>query len=172
MTRLPRCPGSTLVLWLNQETVHDFVLLFLPPCGTYLTPLATGSLEPSLLVCFTPGCLTSIDLSSLFFTCIDTNQATTCTYNTWLRVSQHHIVNHSSHASRKSSGWRLGLGPIASSFLPSQIHRDACFFMCAVSNVVFFLLTNSKTRGNQKKVGKVRCNKGYDKREEESKLRT
>jgi hypothetical protein len=28
----------------------DFVLLFLPPCGPQLTPLATGSLESSLLV--------------------------------------------------------------------------------------------------------------------------
>jgi hypothetical protein len=27
MTRLPRSPGSTLVLRLNQETVHDFILL-------------------------------------------------------------------------------------------------------------------------------------------------
>jgi hypothetical protein len=33
MTRLPRSPGSTLVLRLNQETVHDFVLLFLLLCG-------------------------------------------------------------------------------------------------------------------------------------------
>jgi hypothetical protein len=42
---LPRSPGSTLVLRLNQETVHDFILLFMPPCGPHLTPLATGSLE-------------------------------------------------------------------------------------------------------------------------------
>jgi hypothetical protein len=33
MTRLRRSPGSTLVLRLNQETVHDFILLFMPPCG-------------------------------------------------------------------------------------------------------------------------------------------
>jgi hypothetical protein len=64
-----------LVLWLNQVTrrflvnrrkprvqtpivshypapapVHDFVLLFLPPCVPQLTPLATGSLESGLLV--------------------------------------------------------------------------------------------------------------------------
>jgi hypothetical protein len=45
MTRLPRSPGSTLILRLNQETVHDFILLFMPPCGPHLTPLATGSLE-------------------------------------------------------------------------------------------------------------------------------
>jgi hypothetical protein len=50
MTRLPRSPGSTLVLSLYQETVHDFILLFMPPCGPHLTPLATGSLERSLLV--------------------------------------------------------------------------------------------------------------------------
>jgi hypothetical protein len=40
MTRLPRSPGSTLVLRLNQETAHDFILPFLPPCGPHLTPLA------------------------------------------------------------------------------------------------------------------------------------
>jgi hypothetical protein len=36
MTRLPRSPGSTLVFRLNQETVHDFILLFMPPCGPHL----------------------------------------------------------------------------------------------------------------------------------------
>jgi hypothetical protein len=82
MTRLPRSPGSTLVLRLNQETVHDFVPLFLPPCGPHLTPLATGSLEPGLLVFSTPGGLTGDDLSRLFFTCTNTSQAATCTCNT------------------------------------------------------------------------------------------
>jgi hypothetical protein len=42
MTRLPRSADPTLVLRLNQETVHDFILLFMPPCGPHLTPLATG----------------------------------------------------------------------------------------------------------------------------------
>jgi hypothetical protein len=82
MTRLPRSLGSTLVLRLNQETVHDFILLFMPPCGPHLTPLATGSLERSLLVFFTPGGLTGNDLSRLFFTCTNTSQAATCTCNT------------------------------------------------------------------------------------------
>jgi hypothetical protein len=45
MTRLPRSPDSTLVFGLNQETVHDFILLLMPPCGPHLTALATGSLE-------------------------------------------------------------------------------------------------------------------------------
>jgi hypothetical protein len=45
MTRLPRSPGSHLVLRLYQETVHDFILLFMPPCVPHLTPLATGSVE-------------------------------------------------------------------------------------------------------------------------------
>jgi hypothetical protein len=81
MTRLPCSPDSTLVLRLNQETVHDFILPFLPPCGPHLTPLATGSLEPSLLVFSTPGGLTSNDLSHLFFTCTSTSQAATCTRN-------------------------------------------------------------------------------------------
>jgi hypothetical protein len=82
MTRLSRSPVSTLVWWLNHETVHDFVLLFMPPCGPHLTPLATGSLERSLLVFSTPGGLTGEDLSRLFFTCTNTSQAATCTCNT------------------------------------------------------------------------------------------
>jgi hypothetical protein len=61
MTWLPRSPDLTLVLRLNQETVHDFILPFLPPCGPHLTPLATGSLEPSLLVFSTPRGLTGKD---------------------------------------------------------------------------------------------------------------
>jgi hypothetical protein len=64
MTWPPRSPGSTLVLRLNQETFHDFVLLLLPPCDPHLTPLASGTLEPSLLVCSTPGGLTDFDLSA------------------------------------------------------------------------------------------------------------
>jgi hypothetical protein len=82
MTRLPRSPGSTLVLRLNQETVHDFILLFMPPCGPHLTPLATGSLERSLHVFSTPGGLTGDNLSHLFFTYTNTSQATTYTCNT------------------------------------------------------------------------------------------
>jgi hypothetical protein len=58
MPWLPLSPSSTLVLRLYQETVHDFILLFMPPCGPHLTPLATGSLERSLLVFSTPGGLT------------------------------------------------------------------------------------------------------------------
>jgi hypothetical protein len=75
MTRLPHSPSSTLVLRLNQETVHDFFPLFLPPCGPHLTQLATRSLEPSLLVFSTPGGLTGDDLSRLFFTYTNTSQA-------------------------------------------------------------------------------------------------
>jgi hypothetical protein len=82
MTRLQRSPDSTLVLRLDQETVHDFILVFMPPCGLHLTPLATGSLERSLLVFSTPGGLTGDDLLRLFFTCTNTSQAATCTCNT------------------------------------------------------------------------------------------
>jgi hypothetical protein len=71
-----------MVLWLNQETVLDFILLFLPPCGLHLTPLATGSLEPSLLVFSTPGGFIGDDLSRLFFTCTNTSHAATRTCNT------------------------------------------------------------------------------------------
>jgi hypothetical protein len=72
----------TLILRLNQETVHDFVLLFLPPCGLHLTSLVTRSLEQSLLVFSTPGGLTDNDLSRMFFTYTNTSQAATCTSNT------------------------------------------------------------------------------------------
>jgi hypothetical protein len=82
MTRLPYSPGSTLNLRLNQETVHDFISPFLPPCSPHLTPLATGSLERSLLVFSTLGGLTGNDLSHLFFTCTNTSQVATCTCNT------------------------------------------------------------------------------------------
>jgi hypothetical protein len=82
MTWLPRSPGSTLVLRLHQETVHDFILLFMPPCGPHLTPLPTGSLERSLPVFSTPGGLTGDDHSRLFFTCTNTSLAATCTCNT------------------------------------------------------------------------------------------
>jgi hypothetical protein len=82
MTWLPRSPVLTLVFRLNQETVHVFILPFLPPCGPHWTPLATGSLERSLLVFSTPGGLTGNVLSHLFFTCTNTNQAATCTCNT------------------------------------------------------------------------------------------
>jgi hypothetical protein len=42
----------TLVLRLNQETVHDFILLFMPPWGLHLTLLATGSIgtKPTCLL--------------------------------------------------------------------------------------------------------------------------
>jgi hypothetical protein len=82
MTWLPHSPGSTLILRLNEETVHDFIPLFFPPCGPHLTPLATESLERSLLVFSTPGGLTGDDLSPLFYTCTYTSQAATCTCNT------------------------------------------------------------------------------------------
>jgi hypothetical protein len=71
-----------LFLSLNQETVHDFILLFMPPCGPHFTPLATGSLERSLLVFSTPGGLTGDNLLRSFFTCTNTSQAATCTCNT------------------------------------------------------------------------------------------
>jgi hypothetical protein len=97
MTWIPRSPGSTLVLRLNHETVHDFILLFLPPCGSHLNPLATGSLERSLLVFSTPGGLTGDDLSHLFFTCTNASQDATYTCNTKPRISPNNVINHSSH---------------------------------------------------------------------------
>jgi hypothetical protein len=71
-----------LVLRLYQETVHDFILLFMPPCGPHSTPLATVSLKQILLVFSTLGGFTGDDLSRLFFTCTNTSQAATCTCST------------------------------------------------------------------------------------------
>jgi hypothetical protein len=97
MTRLPRRPDSTLVLRLNQAIVHDFILLFMPPCGPHLIPMATESLEPSLIVFSTPGGLTGDDLSHFLITCTNTSQAAVCICNTKPRISPRNVVNHSSH---------------------------------------------------------------------------
>jgi hypothetical protein len=117
-----------LVLRLYQETVHDFILLFMPPCGPQLTPLAIGSLERSLLVFSTPGGLTGDDLSRLFFTCTNTSQAATCTCNTQPRISPHNIVNHSSHKEatiHRSSNhtWSSPVAPEHLRVYPSGFHR-------------------------------------------------
>jgi hypothetical protein len=48
--RKPRVQTSVMSLYPAPALVHDFVLLFLPPCGPRSTPLATGSLKSSLLV--------------------------------------------------------------------------------------------------------------------------
>jgi hypothetical protein len=39
-----------MIRYPTAAPIDDFVLLFLPPCGPYLTPLATGSLKSGLLV--------------------------------------------------------------------------------------------------------------------------
>jgi hypothetical protein len=54
MTRLPRSPGSTVVLRLYQETVHDFILLFMPPCGPHLTPHLEASPVTTFHACSSP----------------------------------------------------------------------------------------------------------------------
>jgi hypothetical protein len=46
----PRVQTPVVSHYPTLAPVHDFVLLFLPPCGPHLTPLATGSLESGLLV--------------------------------------------------------------------------------------------------------------------------
>jgi hypothetical protein len=114
----PPAEPPVLVLWLKQVTrrfcgeppqtpredsvmsrypaltpIHDFILLFLPPCGHHSTALVTRSLKLSLLVSTVLG---GIDLSRSLFTYTNANQTATCTCNTWPRVSPHHVVNHSS----------------------------------------------------------------------------
>jgi hypothetical protein len=49
MTRLPRRSVLNLILMLNQETIHDFVLLILPPCGPHLTPRPLGPFNQAYL---------------------------------------------------------------------------------------------------------------------------
>jgi hypothetical protein len=48
--RKPRAQTLVVSCYPAPAPIDDFVLLFLPPCGLHLTPLATGSLESSLLV--------------------------------------------------------------------------------------------------------------------------
>jgi hypothetical protein len=48
--RKPRVQTLIVSRYPAPAPVHNFILLFLPPCGPHFTPLATGSLEPSLLV--------------------------------------------------------------------------------------------------------------------------
>jgi hypothetical protein len=48
--RKPRVQTPVVSRYPAPAPVHDFILLFLPPCGPHLTPLATGSLESGLLV--------------------------------------------------------------------------------------------------------------------------
>jgi hypothetical protein len=46
----PRMQTPAVSHYPTPALVHDVVLLSLPPCGPHLTPLATGSLKPILLV--------------------------------------------------------------------------------------------------------------------------
>jgi hypothetical protein len=46
----------------TKKPSTDFILLFLPPCGAHMTPLAARSFKRSLLVFSTPGGLTGNDL--------------------------------------------------------------------------------------------------------------
>jgi hypothetical protein len=56
MARLPRSPSSTLVLRLNQETVHDFILPSLPPCGPHLySPHLEASPVTTFRACSSPA---------------------------------------------------------------------------------------------------------------------
>jgi hypothetical protein len=48
--RKPRVQTPVVSRYPTPSPIGDFVLLFLPPCGPHLTPLATGSLESGLLV--------------------------------------------------------------------------------------------------------------------------
>jgi hypothetical protein len=109
-------------LWINQETVHDFILLSMPPCGPHLTLLATGSLEQSLLVFSTLGGLTGNVLSCLFLTCSNTSQTATCTCNTWPRISPHNVVNssHQEATIHRSSNhiWSSTVGEVHELVIP------------------------------------------------------
>jgi hypothetical protein len=46
----PRVQTPVVSRYSAPAPIDDFILLFLPPCGPHLTPLATGSLESGLLV--------------------------------------------------------------------------------------------------------------------------
>jgi hypothetical protein len=48
--RKPHVQTPVVSRYPAPAPVHDFVLLFLPPCGPHSISLATGSLKPTLLV--------------------------------------------------------------------------------------------------------------------------
>jgi hypothetical protein len=48
--RKPRVQTSVVSRYPAPAPIDDFVLLFLPPCDSHFSPLATGSLESGLLV--------------------------------------------------------------------------------------------------------------------------
>jgi hypothetical protein len=93
------CTGSSLVLRLNQETIPDVILLFLPPCGTHLIPFShrvhraeptclSTPLRPHKLRPFTPTPRLHQRKSS-----------SNLHLQYSARVNPHHIVKHSFHRS-------------------------------------------------------------------------
>jgi hypothetical protein len=94
--RKPRVQTSVVSRYPTPAPDDDFVLLFSPPCGPHLTPLATESFESDLLVSPLLGGPARHRPFVPLFTCTNANQAAPCTCNTRPRVSPHHVVNHSS----------------------------------------------------------------------------
>jgi hypothetical protein len=72
-------------------------LAFLATMRPALDPTGHGvpQAEPTCLL-HSSEALQSIDISRLFFTCTNANEAATCTCNTRPRDSPHHVVNRSS----------------------------------------------------------------------------
>ena len=95
-TNKPRVQASVVSRYLAPAPCTRHRLALLAPCEPHLIPSSTGSLEPSLLVSPSPEATQAQDLSRLFFTCNNANQAASNTCNTRPRVSPHNIVNHSS----------------------------------------------------------------------------
>jgi hypothetical protein len=99
-------PSNLMFLWSTAANpvcrypapapIDDFVLLFFPPSGPHLTPLAIGSLASGLLVSPLLESPARHGPSRPLFTYTNANQAATCTYNTQSKVSPLHVVNHSS----------------------------------------------------------------------------
>jgi hypothetical protein len=83
--RKPRVQTPIVSRYPAPAPIHDFILLFLPPCSPHLTPLATGSLKPSLLV--SPLLGGPARHRPFALTCTNANQVATCTCNTQPRVT-------------------------------------------------------------------------------------
>jgi hypothetical protein len=95
----------------------------MPSCSPHLTPLATGSLERSLLVFSTPGGLTGDDLSRLFFTYTNTSQPQPAL--AILRQESVHTTLSITHHRRKrpSTGPRTTHGPLKQSKEGTFVHQ-------------------------------------------------
>jgi hypothetical protein len=132
MTWLPRSPGSTLVLRLYHETVHEFILLFMPPCGPHMALWPLGPTNESYLS--SPHLEAS--LATTFRACSAPAPTRVKTQSAPTILSQElvHTTLSITHNTRKrpSTGPRTTHGPHPFNSHPKSVRKGAQFwdFLC------------------------------------------